>query len=129
MIDCDYDACFAIFNDYNIIEITWTWYQQYSDDWVCAFECVVFYDSSVKALVQIAEQELYEAIWEISEATWHAGTFCGQSGVFHLDVPARTLCKIAEVGNWECDAYDPDTGPYTPSSHPLPEDEQLCTTL
>jgi hypothetical protein len=130
----DYDGWFAIFHAYQVTQLTWMWYQEYNDDWVCRDEQATFADGQRKTITQIDEQELYEAIWEISEATRMDLTICAnlgvfRLGVFRLDVATRTLCHIAEVGDWESDHYDSKTGPYTPSIHPLPEDQQPCYTI
>ncbi|MCG8348868.1 MAG: hypothetical protein MI924_13940 [Chloroflexales bacterium] len=125
----DDDGWFAIFHAYQVTQLTWTWYQQYNDDWACLNEQATFANGQRKTITQIDEQELYEAIWEISAATSYDGLFTGQLGVFRLDVATRTLCKIADVGDWERDAYDPTTGPYLPSIQPLPADQQPCGTI
>ena len=129
MMTYNYDDWLAIFTAFHVRQITWMWYQEYNDDWVCRDEQATFADGQRKTITQIDEQELYEAIWEISEATLETLAICTNPGVFRLDVATRTLCKIAEVGDWESDDYDSKTGPYTPSIYPLPEDQQPCCTI
>ncbi|MEM8530201.1 MAG: hypothetical protein AAGF95_05115 [Chloroflexota bacterium] len=129
MTTYNYADWFAIFATYQVHHITWTWYQQYNDDWACKDEQIVLHNGDHKHITEIPEQELYEAIWDISEATSYDGELQGELGVFRLDIATRTLCKIAEVGDWEVDDYHPDSGPYIPSIHPLPDDQQPCYVI
>lgn len=129
MTEYDYDAWFAIFTAYHVCYIEWTWYVQYNEEWTCTNEQITLHDGSHKRITQIDEQELFEAIWEISEATSADGPLRYQRGVFRLDVATRRLCKLADVGDWETDGYDPDSGPYVPSIHPLPDDDQPCAVI
>ncbi len=129
MTTYNYEDWFAIFAAYDVVQVEWTFYQQYNDEWTWMREQITLQDGSPKRITEIPEQELYEAIWEISEATANDGELRYQYGIFRLDVPTRTLCKIAEVGDWEADDYHPDSGPYIPSIHPLPDDQQPCYVI
>ena len=129
MTTYNYEDWLTIFAAYHVVQVEWTFYQQYNDEWTWMNEQVTLQDGSPKRITEIPEQELYEAIWDISEAIANDGPLRYQYGVFRLDVATPTLCKIADVGDWEVDDYHPDSGPYVPSIHPLPDDQQTCYVI
>ena len=126
-----YDAWLTIFADHQVATVLWTWYAVPAEEGcVCSGEQVIFRDGRRVPLSEIAAQELYETIWEISAETRDDLDICAYLGVFRLDVATRTVCKIADVGNWEDADYDWELNPgYTPSIDPLPADQQPCCTI
>ncbi|NOK68593.1 MAG: hypothetical protein GFH25_541198n67 [Chloroflexi bacterium AL-N10] len=125
----DYDAWLAELAAHQVATVQWTWYAFPDAGCACTDEQITLQSGQHKHLTQIAEQAIYETIWELSEYTRDDLAICENLGVFRLDVATRTLCKVAEVGDWEADDYHPDSGPYVPSIHPLPDDTQPCYVI